>query len=180
MGVHDFTCFIENNGQCFNGFIPYVKGMTINEEIEEYEAESISDFFDFDENEIEGAFCAYVITIPGIILEHEIREMGIKKLCRYRAIKRKYDWDMWDFPDYFGYDKYPGKSIWYRNGNTNINVGVNAYRAFFLGNISPCQIPLVWYKETLENYDVDITEVMNNNTTKTDLYNMIVEFTKKS
>lgn len=183
MGVCDFCCLIENNGQCFSGFIPLSSPKSIYEEYIEFNDENgVSGYFEIiDETyEKECANYAYVIEIPGKLNKKEIRKSlkknGLKWLSKFHKKRRRYDWDSHSFVHLKGYSDFSGETIWYKDENTYINVGINAYRTFVRGTYHPDQIPTGWYLQTLENYNVDLEHLVKSikNIKKKDLFKKIV------
>lgn len=149
MGVHDFCCFVQRNGQNLHGFEPLARGTP----------DSKSDLHDVSQRE--GAADAVIAIVPDGV---DVEALELPEFAKYPVLETSYSWDAWQFTEledeeYFevlgDYDHigvwkhttYPGKQL--------VNFERNTYLAFVKGQIPPKRVPYAFYGLLLEARDIN-------------------------
>lgn len=161
MGVCDYTCAIQNNGQDLD---IYQKLET--EEIPEDSEDHTSSDSGCDE--------AILIEVP---IGTNFNSMTFADLAQFPIRKGQgYSWDSWDFESPQGYykvlfdevapvdtkSKMPEKAVWQSPDVPNvwlINVEPFAYACFVKQTVHHEQIPYAYYKLILENWGQEVGSI---------------------
>lgn len=160
MGVHDYICFIQRNGQC----------LYILRETDETE--------DDDDDDECGSNEAIIVLVPKSNKITDILSWNLQKFAEFEKIEEKYSWDDWAFENFDDYRDYLCKDNWWEQtiwedqkipGMYLVTFEPNAYDAFVLGKISPENISRSYYEKVLENRGLDMPK------NKIDVYNYLVK-----
>ena len=123
MGVHDYVCFVQRNGQCVERFEPlltfkeinlekrnslkdakkadrfWIKAQVFKEYLPKYWKTDAESFHDF----IDGDYDPVVVTLPGELTRDEILEMDLRLFKLYPNEVCEYSCDSWEFDKYTEY-----------------------------------------------------------------------------
>lgn len=136
MGVHEYVCFVQQNGQ---------------------NIEKISDHWDQVSDEEDNYTTAIIVHLPGSMNYEEIKSMKLTEFSKYPYTLSYHDWDSWEFEKINGYGEVlmeentlGDRSIWRENDDPNTQWNINFYQfnydAFVLGKYNPDDIPLSYYE----------------------------------
>lgn len=157
MGVHDYVCFVERNGQCLMGPV----------ETSPEESESSND------EELEGGCgftTAILVMVPIKYTKREIISWSLDKFKEFEMREEEYSWDSWGFENIEGYrdvlhsqsyiytlSEWVNLSIWQSDdipGFWLVNFHPEIYRIFVLGNKEAKNISKLYYKWIFKNRGV--------------------------
>lgn len=152
MGVHDYVCFVQRNGQCL-----YELNL-----ISEQSDEDLSD----DEFDGCGSNSALIVFIPTTYTIRDILSWHLHRFKDFTVKEVNYSWDNWNFEGYDGYgdilsekDKWWEQCIWESPSEPGfylVNFEKGAYQAFVLGEARPEQIPKNYIKEVFNNRNLEV------------------------
>ena len=157
MGVHDYVCFVQRNGQCLNQLELLPEGPEGNSDDE-------GDHSD-DEFDGCGSRSAAIVFVPNSFSVREILSWPLSRFRDFTMKKVGYSWDGWSFEEYEGYDgalradNWWEQSIWQSPsapGFHLVNFEEGAYQAFVLGEARADQIPRNYLNEVFSNRHSDI------------------------
>jgi hypothetical protein len=166
MGVCDYTCAVERNGQNLRGFVPGA-GCLGADEVGENDSSDERDDWSSDECDdwSAGAGEAVLVAVPEAVAVREILSWGLSKFAEFPAERVDYDWDGWCFVGVEGYSEVLTRSAtssWYdtaiwsspsRPGKRLVNFHPAAYEAFVTGRTAARDIPRGYLKEVFSNRD---------------------------
>lgn len=144
MGVCDFTCFVQRNGQSLFA-------------LSTSDGENDSDE---DISSLEGSASAILVIIPrngSKISKRIILSWKLSQFAKYDTIKTGYNWDSREFDELPGYsdvldnDKWTNTAIWKNKDNYIVNFEEGAYKAFVEEKLASDKISLKYYEIIFEN-----------------------------
>lgn len=158
MGVHDYVCFVQQNGQILRPL-----------EYDEEDPHSPDDWEEdktFDYGGSNEAVIVFVETKKWETMMNS-KSFNLKDLSSCPIVMASYSWDDWDFKEISGYREHmlendditKNEAIWKSNdypGFTLVNFDPNAYDTFVLQKIDPKLVPFWYFKVCFENLNLDV------------------------
>jgi len=153
MGVHDFVCRVERNGQCIYGIKLLETPMTgreelfeDNEDLDINDSDSLIECLDLIRESYGGCGLtkARLILLPRNLSYEQVCSIPLEELANYPTYDAEYDWDKWDFVDYEGYFYFLSGSSYMvvnnsdsvNNNNTISNYNISNHNVITNDNIS--------------------------------------------
>jgi hypothetical protein len=174
MGVTDFECLIERNGQVLHGIELLEQPMTTEQELknfceDEWDGKISEDLLQdvMDSYEGAGARMGRLILIPRSLSLEEVTSIPLLELGKYPFRDEIYDWDEWDFPNFEGHSKFKmgeipfptsRECLWSNDDHWIISINPMVYDVYIRQLYPPELVPLAWYLIALdgtipESYD---------------------------
>ena len=153
MGVCDFVCFVQRNGQNLVCLEPRDPG---DPEESDEEADG------------RGSGTAVLVRVPVTVSRRDILAWELADFAAYPRVEAAYGWDGCEFDSASGYSDAPLSSdSWWEGsiwaspdfpGEWLVNFEPGAFDAFVLKKISPAEIPWWYLKEVFENRRRELPE----------------------
>jgi hypothetical protein len=178
MGIHDYVCFVQRNGQYIQALelLPNPKNFREefledlkNNDLDPTDEENIPNrdnvlrFLNDLDIEGTGQNSAILVKIPFLegMARETILSWHLSEFAKYAYSTVEYSWDSWDFIENGEYLDYNtvfssasstiDESLWQKDGHWIVNFDPLAYEAFVLQKHSCYSIPATYYMAVLEN-----------------------------
>jgi len=159
MGVHDYTCFVQRNGQDLRPL----------EFCDDDEKDNLLDpVSDGGNGGNVGGSTAILVKVPAVFTVQDILSWKLTRFAEFPAVGVSYDWGDWEFsPEVApGYGKvwehdetWIDTAIWESSAFPDtrlVNFEPEAYNAFVLGRVRPNTISGIYYRTVFENRETPI------------------------
>lgn len=156
MGVHDYICFVQRNGQ-------NVKSLTTS--IYYYNSDEDEDYSEDEDLEEYGAGEAVLVLVPKTFTIEEILSWNLREFQKFSIKRCEYSWDDWSFTEFPFYDEFIRKDKWWEQtiwtddslpDTYIVTFETGAYDAFVLGKIDQELISSTYYRTILDNRNLDM------------------------
>jgi len=173
MGIHDYQCFLMNNGQNLTDYKPLPAG--VEEDFDDF-LQNREDY----ESDNAGACKGMIVKLPKDVNPYDL---ALKQFANYPVVEVQYSWDDWDFDRPFsGYREVltaddVKHSIWKHNAFPEeilVNFSPSNYEFFVKHSCSSKEIPYACFYEIFENNDLS-NKFEEIGRSKRELYNYVVE-----
>lgn len=182
MGVCDFTCFVQRNGQCMGTHSVLKKPMTVREEAIEMldkknptQAEILEAINEDDGDGMCGSAKAIIVYVPKSITREDVLNMAPSAMIKYKSCEDNYSWESLGFSEHEGYldwlsgdlpkpaqpTKHPEPScVWGSASDFHyVNFDPFAYECFVLWKHDPMRIPAAFFRDILQSYGLSLADV---------------------